>query len=148
MDFGCVNTVYSNAFKNCTSLQTLHFSNTIISILPLSFSGCASISEIHIDKETPPSIYDENAFDEVIYKNCKVIVPEGSVNAYKNAEIWNKFDNITDGLSNTYMLSISAIGNGAVSCDGKSIRDETISFAVDEGTSVTISFTPDTEYRS
>ena len=146
VDFGCVQDVNSNAFKNCTSLQTILFSNTITSILPLSFSGCTSINEIHIDKNKPPHIY-ENTFDEAIYNNCIVYVPEGSVNAYKNAEIWEKFANITDGKSTTYTLSIKAAGNGSVSYGDTSVKAETNTFTVNEGTSVTITLTPDDGYR-
>ena len=101
VDFGCVQTVMSNAFKNCSSLQTIFFSNAIISILPLSFNGCSSLSEIHIDNNTPPIIYDENAFDEIVYKDCKLFVPVGSVDAYKNADGWRRFANITDGTINS-----------------------------------------------
>ena len=43
----------------------------------------------------------------------------------------------------TYSLSITASGNGYVSYNGSAIRNRTTSFAVDEGTSATIIFTPD-----
>ena len=47
----------------------------------------------------------------------------------------------------TYALSIKALGNGSASYDGTTIRSKTSSFTVNEGTSVTISFTPDAGYR-
>ena len=47
----------------------------------------------------------------------------------------------------TYTLSITATGNGSASYDGTIIRGKTSSFTVTEGTSVTISFTPDDDYR-
>ena len=47
----------------------------------------------------------------------------------------------------TYKLSIKATGNGSASYDGTTIRGATKSFTVNEGTSVTIAFTPDNGYR-
>lgn len=47
----------------------------------------------------------------------------------------------------TYTLSIKAIGNGFASYSGESIRGTTKSYTVNEGTSVTIKFSPDNGYR-
>jgi len=47
----------------------------------------------------------------------------------------------------TYTLSIKATGNGSVSYDGNTIRSKTGTFTVNEGTSATISFSPDNGYR-
>ena len=142
VNFSCVMSVMSDAFKNCTSLKTMYFSNTIISILPASFSGCTSLSEIHIDKKTPPNVY-EDSFDESTFKNAIVYVPVGCVSAYRNNEIWNKFINISDGSTKNYSLSIKVIGNGAATYDDITIKNDTKTFTVNEGTSATIKFTPD-----
>ncbi len=47
----------------------------------------------------------------------------------------------------TYSLSIKSIGNGSVSYSGTTIRNRTSSFTVNEGSSATISFSPDDGYR-
>ena len=47
----------------------------------------------------------------------------------------------------SYTLSIKAIGNGSASYSGSTIRGTTKSFTVNEGTSATISFSPDNGYR-
>ena len=47
----------------------------------------------------------------------------------------------------TYTLSIKATGNGSASYSGETIRGTTKTYTVNEGTSVTLSFTPDTGYR-
>ena len=47
----------------------------------------------------------------------------------------------------TYTLSISASGNGYVSYNGTSTRNQTRTFTVNEGTSATISFAPDNGYK-
>ena len=47
----------------------------------------------------------------------------------------------------TYTLSIKATGNGSATYDGTTAKNGTKSFAVNEGTSATITFTPDNGYR-
>ena len=47
----------------------------------------------------------------------------------------------------TYTLSITASGNGSASYNGTSIRSKTSTFTVNEGTNVSITFTPDNGYR-
>ena len=47
----------------------------------------------------------------------------------------------------TYTLSITASGNGSATYNSTTIRSKTTSFTVNEGTSATISFSPDNGYR-
>ena len=47
----------------------------------------------------------------------------------------------------TYTLTITSSGNGSASYDGTTVRGETSSFSVNEGTNATITFTPDNGYR-
>ena len=47
----------------------------------------------------------------------------------------------------TYTLSITATGYGSASYNGTTVRGRTTSFAVNEGTNATITFSPDAGYR-
>ena len=47
----------------------------------------------------------------------------------------------------TYTFSISASGSGSASYNGESIRGTTKSYTVNEGTSISVSFNPDSGYR-
>ena len=47
----------------------------------------------------------------------------------------------------TYTLSIKATGNGSASYNGNAVRSKTSTFTVNEGTSATITFSPDNGYR-
>ena len=47
----------------------------------------------------------------------------------------------------TYTLSVTASGNGSATYGSTTIRNNTRSFTVNEGTSATITFTPDDGYR-
>ena len=42
--------------------------------------------------EVPPVMEDENCFD--CYETATLVVPEGSIDAYKNADWWRKFTHI------------------------------------------------------
>ena len=47
----------------------------------------------------------------------------------------------------TYTLSITASGNGSVTFNSTTVKNKTQSFTVNEGTNVTVLFTPDNGYR-
>ena len=47
----------------------------------------------------------------------------------------------------TYTLSVKATGNGSATYDGTTAKNTTKSFTLNEGTSATITFTPDNGYR-
>ena len=47
----------------------------------------------------------------------------------------------------TYTLSITASGNGSASYSSTTVRNQTRSFTVNEGTSATLTFSPDSGYR-
>ncbi len=47
----------------------------------------------------------------------------------------------------TYTLSITATGNGSATYNGNTAKNDTKTFTLDEGTSATISFSPDNGYR-
>ena len=51
------------------------------------------------------------------------------------------------GLTTTYTLSISSSGNGQVTYSSNAINNTTKSFTINEGTSPTLTFTPNTGYR-
>ena len=147
VNFGILTSVYSNTFENCTSLKTISLSY-VRTISQYAFKGCSSLIEIHVGVDTPPSVY-EDSFDEETYKNATLFVPEGKIETYRAHEIWNKFEKISDGTTTPqeYTLKITSVGNGSASYNGTTIRGNTSIFTVPEGTSATITFTPDNEYQ-
>ena len=58
-----------------------------------------------------------------------------------------EFEAIPQVLPTTYTLSVTATGNGTAIFDGTSVRNRTYTFTVDEGTSATITYSPDNGYR-
>ena len=57
------------------------------------FANCTSLSSITILVSNPLDI-QSGVFYNVDMTTCTLYVPAGSVEAYKNAEVWGEFENI------------------------------------------------------
>ena len=88
-----VRSIGDYAFTYCRGLTELTLPNSITSIGDAAFSECSDLSKITSLAEIPPMCGRE-VFDGVNKTNCELIVPEGSVAAYKQAYGWNGFSNI------------------------------------------------------
>lgn len=79
-----------------------------------AFGDCSGLSKITSLAEIPP-VCGSGVFDGVNKTNCELIVPVISVIAYKQAEVWNEFSNISgfSGVEDTVAdgNTIRAIGN-------------------------------------
>lgn len=74
-------------------LNELTLPNSVRSIGDYAFSDCSGLEKITSLAEIPP-VCGSGVFDRVNKTNCELIVPKGSVAAYKQAEVWNEFSNI------------------------------------------------------
>ena len=72
-----------------------------------------------------------------------------TVTVSANTSVEVEFEEISDNpiIITTYTLSIQATGNGFASYGGKTIRDKTSTYTVEEGSKASITFTPDDGYR-
>ena len=86
------------AFQGCTGLAKLTLPDSLESIVSGAFRGCTGLSKITSLAEIPPvfvrRVFDGEEFGEVNKANCELIVPEGSITAYKQAKGWNEFSSI------------------------------------------------------
>ena len=119
-----ITAIGASAFAGCDSLTSITIPNSVTSIGSFAFSGCDSLTSITIPKSvtsigssaffnchnltsvtaynpTPVNIvitdewdYPYFAFERVDCANCKLYVPKGSVEAYRNAEGWSEFGEI------------------------------------------------------
>ena len=109
-----VRSIGDYAFYSCRGLTELTLSNSLTSIGKYAFKGCIGLEKITSLAEIPP-MCGRGVFDGVNKTNCELIVPEGSVAAYKQAEVWNEFSNISglSGVEDTVAdgNTIRAIGN-------------------------------------
>ena len=99
---GCKNSVIPNsvtsigyyAFYGCSGLTELTLPDSVASIGDGAFICCSDLSKITSLAEIPP-VCGSGVFDRVNKTNCELIVPVTSVTAYKQAEVWNEFSNIS-----------------------------------------------------
>jgi len=88
--------------------------NSVTSIGSGAFAYCSGLAKITSLAEIPP-VCGSGVFDGVNKTNCELIVPIMSVTAYKQAEVWNEFSNISgfSGVEDTVAdgNTIRAIGN-------------------------------------
>ena len=90
-----VTSIGDNAFEGCSGLTELTLPNSVTSIGGYAFAYCSGLSKITSLAEIPP-VCGYGVFDGVNKTNCELIVPKGSVAAYKQAYGWNGFSNIRD----------------------------------------------------
>lgn len=109
--------IETRAFERCNLQDTLTIPSTVIQIkegafedneklaaviLPKgleeiegsAFRGCHSLYYIQCLKPEPPVLAGD-AFNGVEKNECALVVPEGSVDAYRNAEGWKEFKRIS-----------------------------------------------------
>ena len=102
------------AFKGCDRLKEIVMPKKLKKIDSEAFRGCTGLSKITSLAEIPP-VCGSEVFDGVNKTNCELIVPVISVIAYKQAEVWNEFSNISgfSGVEDTVAdgNTIRAIGN-------------------------------------
>ncbi|MDN0057800.1 leucine-rich repeat protein [Bacteroides caecigallinarum] len=84
-------------FKDCNSLESITLPKNVKSVWSNAFHYCESLKEIHIPSSTPPKL-EESKYDDSynIFIKYTLYVPKGSLNAYRKADGWNKFQNIIE----------------------------------------------------
>ena len=92
-----VTSIGDEAFYYCTGLTEITIGNSVTSIGESAFAYCEGLTEMRIEAVNPPAIYD-NTF-EGVDKSIPLYVPAESVEAYRTADYWKYFMNITEDLT-------------------------------------------------
>lgn len=82
------------AFANCKYLTAVVLPAHLEEIQNNAFENCHSLNYIRCLSSTPP-VLDGSAFNGVEKNNFTVVVPEGSEDAYRNADGWKEFKRIS-----------------------------------------------------
>ena len=98
-----ISTVPANALEDCNALECITLSANTIHLKMYSLA-CDNLKEVHCRALVPPTDVSSYSFYGVELKNVTLYVPAGSVEAYKEADVWKKFGSIlvdTEGIENT-----------------------------------------------
>ena len=92
------------SFADQTSLTSVAIPRQITSVPSQMFSGCSSLAEVYVYPETPPTL-GINAF--VGTPNIMmIIVPDGSVSDYQNANGWSAYADQIRGVTSVSGSSV------------------------------------------
>lgn len=87
-----VRNIGNQAFFQCTQLNSLTIGSSVENMSWNAFAGCNNIDTIYSLATNPPTI--TTLTFNGIASSIPVVVPCGSVSAYKRTEYWNRFTNI------------------------------------------------------
>ncbi len=114
-----------SAFTDCYGLKNITIPNSVTSIGEYAFIGCYDLQNVYLLGEIPVAINDDTFrnYDATLY------VPQGSLEAYKAADVWKKFKNIVefdptgieDVTADAPAFEITAGGVQLTDADGKAI---------------------------
>lgn len=82
-------------FWSINSLNELNIPASVTQIKRKAFSGVTKLPRIVMGGSTPPGM-GADVFEAGLFKSAKLVVPAGSLNAYKGANIWSQFENIEE----------------------------------------------------
>lgn len=80
------------AFENCISLKSIHLPASIKILGQATFFKCSALTKVELESTIPPTL--SNGENSVIFSRSaikEIIVPRGSVNAYKTAIGWKEY---------------------------------------------------------
>ena len=87
------------AFTYNIKATVLKLPETLTSIGDHAFDSCRALEEVTSNAVTPPTCGGRDVFSFVNTKDCKLIVPDASVEDYKSAFVWKDFFNIVSGVN-------------------------------------------------
>ena len=89
-----VTSIAYGTFYDCTNLATVSIGSSVQNIANMAFYHCSSLTKIICNASTPPNC-QSTTFDDSHYSSVQLFVPQNSLNAYKSANYWKNFTNIT-----------------------------------------------------
>lgn len=140
-----VETIGKFCFNHCSSWASIVIPNSVKSIGNQAFDYCSKADTIISLIEVPFSITDWVFHSSQGHK--LLIVPYGTKQLYQNCNGWKNYFEAIEEASQTFSFIIESEGNGCVTYGSITIKNKSQTFTVEEGTSATLSITPDTGYR-
>lgn len=82
--------VGEQSFRSCVALTSVSMGSRVANISQYAFANCTSLDTVY-NNAPIPQIINRNVFDAVDISNVHLIVPKGSVELYKAADVWKDF---------------------------------------------------------
>lgn len=89
-----VTAIGNNAFQDLRNISSLTLGTNVGSVGNSAFNHCINLDQIKVLRTNPP-ILQSSTFSDVPVSTI-VFVPQGSLTAYQNAEVWKTFTNIVE----------------------------------------------------
>lgn len=83
------------AYGECPALKEVEIGSGMTTIAKKAFNLSAAITRVAVKASVPPTC-GADAFAADVTSKAKLQVPKGSLNAYKEAEVWKSFANIEE----------------------------------------------------
>ena len=113
-----VTSIGDYAFYKCSGLTSVTIGNSVTSIGGYAFYGCSGLDKIIVLAKNPP-VRGGKVFDNVDKRNCELLVPQESLEAYKAADAWKNFYNISAGIGQVKTDDVNvAVVDGEISITG------------------------------
>lgn len=81
----------------CTNLSNVTLPSSITTINNYAFTSCSNLSIVMINRTTPPTLTNSNAFPSIT-QNYTIYVPSASVSTYKSASNWSSLSSKIQGM--------------------------------------------------
>ena len=92
-----ITSIGTYAFQNCINLKNLTISKDVTSIKDIAFNNSyddLELESVYVAWENP--IEAGSFFIRIKISNCTLYVPQGTKEAYANADVWKDFENIIE----------------------------------------------------
>ena len=92
-----ITSIGTYAFQNCINLKNLTISKDVTSIKDIAFNNSyddLELESVYVAWENP--IEAGSFFNRINISNCTLYVPQGTKEAYANADVWKDFGNIIE----------------------------------------------------
>ena len=90
-----IKSIKYGAFCNCRCLIRFVIPKSVTSIGNEAFKGSNNLTSIYVMTKTPPWA-SSSCFEEIVFMEAVLYVPNGCLEAYKNAEVWKNFWDIRE----------------------------------------------------
>ncbi len=88
-------TIGTMAFQGCQNLSSINIPSTVTSIEVRAFEDCSALSSISVHS-LEPAMLNSPVFSGVDKSQCKLYVPAGKMQTYKDAGEWGEFINMEE----------------------------------------------------